>query len=216
VRLKCGHNDAAAVLVAKLKSLTQKANIWKKTLQPDRAHLDNAKRTLELIDWIEEKRILTSLETLFRNILKRKISSPIHMTAISARQIGKVTWCILGDDDSSFYHARASARLRTNKIKIIEQEGMCFFTHKEKERIFTDYYRDILEKSAQIQSLIGLDEVYPNQEDLSSLSQPFTEQEVLKALKQIRRDKSPGQDGFGSAFYYDFWTTVKIDIMNFS
>jgi hypothetical protein len=31
--------------------------------------------------------------------------------AIAARQIGKVTWCVLGDEDSRFYHARASTRL---------------------------------------------------------------------------------------------------------
>jgi preprotein translocase subunit Sss1 len=42
-------------LVAKLKFLRQKANIWKKTLKPDRAHLNTTKITLDLIDWIEEK-----------------------------------------------------------------------------------------------------------------------------------------------------------------
>jgi hypothetical protein len=62
---------------------------------------------------------------------------------VSARQIGKITRCRLGDEDSGFYHAQASARLRTNKIKIVESKGIQYFTHKEKERIFTKYYRDI-------------------------------------------------------------------------
>jgi hypothetical protein len=39
-------------------------------------------------------------------------------------------------------------------------------------------------------------------------------EEIYKALKLIPRDKSPGPDGFGSAFYQDFWNIVKVDIMN--
>jgi hypothetical protein len=100
------HIDAVATLVAKLNLLRQNAKNWKKTLKPDRAHLDIAKKTLELMDWIEEERPLTHLETIFRNIVKKRIVLLIHMIAISARQIGKVTWCTLGDEDTRFYHAR--------------------------------------------------------------------------------------------------------------
>jgi hypothetical protein len=94
-------------LVAKLKFLRQKANIWKKTLKPDRAHLNTAKITLDLIDWIEEKWPLTFLEGLFRKILKKKISSLIHLVANAARQVGKLTWCALGDEDTRFYHSQS-------------------------------------------------------------------------------------------------------------
>jgi hypothetical protein len=99
------------------------------------------------MDWIEEHRALSHMENIFRNLLKRKVSHLIHLVAIAARQIGKVTWCVMGDEDSSFYHSRASARLRANHIKIVESEETRFFTHREKERDFTKYYRDILEKA---------------------------------------------------------------------
>jgi hypothetical protein len=122
------------------------------------------------MEWIEEHRALSHMENIFRNLFKRKVSHLIHLVAIAARQIGKVTWCVMGDEDSSFYHSRASARLRANHIKIVESEETHFFTHREKER------------------------------DLSSLSSPFLEQEIHNALKQIPRDKSPGPDGFGSVF----------------
>jgi hypothetical protein len=147
-------------------------------------------------------------------ILKKRISSLIHLVAIAGRQVGKLTWCVLGDEDTRFYHSRASARLRTNKIKIVESEGIRFFTHNEKERILTNYYRDILGKSALSTSLIELNEVYPNQIDLSALSRPFGEEEILKVLKDIPRDKSPGPDSFDSSFYRDYWNTIKPDIMD--
>jgi hypothetical protein len=113
-------------LVARLKTLCQKASVWKKSLQPNRSHLKNAKKAINLMDWIEEQRRLSYIETIFRNIVKRKISNLIHLVAIAARQIGKVNWCVLGDEDSSFYHARASTRLRSNLIKAVESENSHF------------------------------------------------------------------------------------------
>jgi hypothetical protein len=43
-------------LVARLKTLRQKASVWKKSLLPDRSHLNNAKKAIDLMDWIEEQR----------------------------------------------------------------------------------------------------------------------------------------------------------------
>jgi hypothetical protein len=106
------NNDALGTLVAKLKNIRRKAKGSKKTLNPDRANLSNAKQALDLMDWIEKRRPLTHLENTFKRILKNKIDYFVHITAITARQIGKVTWCVMRDEDMRFYHARASARLR--------------------------------------------------------------------------------------------------------
>jgi hypothetical protein len=146
------HVDAAGSLISKLKTLREKMKTWKKSLQP-----------------------------AFRNILERKISL-IHMVTITAKQIGKVTWCILRDEDSRFYHSRVSARLKCNKIKVVEQDGMRYFSHKEKEHILTDYYCGILGKTAITQYLIDLKEVHPNHSDLSTLTLPFSEEKSLVLL----------------------------------
>jgi hypothetical protein len=96
-------SDATGTLVVKIKILRKKAKVWKKSLLPDRSHLNNAKRALDLMDWIEDQRALSHIEKVFRNLLKRKIVDLIHLVAIAARQIGKVAWCVLGDEDSSFF-----------------------------------------------------------------------------------------------------------------
>jgi hypothetical protein len=59
------HADAAGNRVSKLKTLRGKTKSWKKSLQPDMAHLNIAKQTLALIDRIEEKRPLSVLEIAF-------------------------------------------------------------------------------------------------------------------------------------------------------
>jgi hypothetical protein len=173
-----------------------------------------AKKALDIMDWIEERRRLIALELTFTSILKRKIAHLIHITAIAARQIGKVTWCVLGDEDTRFYHAWASARLRVNSIKSIEVNGTRFFTHKKKERVFTDFYHNIMGSLAPTQSLIELGDLYPNPTNLTSLCSPFSEQEIYKALKEIPRDKSPSPDDFGSGFYQDLWSLVKSDTLS--
>jgi hypothetical protein len=148
---------------------------------------------------------------VFRTILKKKIAQVIQILAISARQIGKVTWCVLGDEDRRFYHTRASARLRVNTIKVLESDGVRYFAHKEKECILTANKRDIMGKQAVSQPLIDFREVYPDHSVLTPLSKPFSEQEIYKALKQIPRDKSPtglGQNSIRTC------NIVKTDILN--
>jgi hypothetical protein len=66
----------------------------------------------------------------------------------------------------------------------VESGGSKFFTHKEKECVFTNYYREILGKAFTPQYLIDLDAVYPNSVDLTPLSVPFSEIEIHKASSQ--------------------------------
>jgi hypothetical protein len=37
--------------------------------------------------------------------------------------------------------------------------------------------------------------------NLSSLDDPFSEQEVLASIKQLPRDKAPGPDGYTGCFF---------------
>jgi hypothetical protein len=75
----------------------------------------------------------------------------------------------------------------------MQEDGIIFFNHKEKERIFSNFYRNILGKTAETQPLIKLEELYSTSPNRSSLSRPFSEKEILHALKQIPRDKSPAR-----------------------
>ena len=56
-------------------------------------------------------------------MVRQKIVDPIHCVAVAARQIGKVNWCVLGDEDMGLYHKSASARLCADQIKVIQHNG---------------------------------------------------------------------------------------------
>jgi len=47
-----------------------------------------------------------------------------------------------------------------------------------------------------------------NSENICSLEEPFTSQEIRKALFDIGPLKAPGPDGFHALFYQHFWSTV--------
>ncbi|WVZ87246.1 hypothetical protein U9M48_033916 [Paspalum notatum var. saurae] len=49
--------------------------------------------------------------------------------------------------------------------------------------------------------------------DLSSLEEPFTEEEVLSAIKELPVDRALGPDGFTGAFYKANWSFIKADVL---
>ncbi|WVZ65991.1 LOW QUALITY PROTEIN: hypothetical protein U9M48_015270 [Paspalum notatum var. saurae] len=49
--------------------------------------------------------------------------------------------------------------------------------------------------------------------DLTHLEAPFTEEEILEAIRNLPPDKAPGPDGFTGAFYRSCWPVIKADLM---
>lgn len=50
-------------------------------------------------------------------------------------------------------------------------------------------------------------------DDRCSLELPFSEEEVLSALRGMSKDKAPGPDGFTMAFFSHCWEVIKDNVM---
>ena len=46
------------------------------------------------------------------------------------------------------------------------------------------------------------------------LTNPYSEEEVRKAVFQMEHNKAPGPDGFPAEFYQNFWDLIKNDLMD--
>jgi hypothetical protein len=50
-------------------------------------------------------------------------------------------------------------------------------------------------------------------QSVSSLDEPISDQEVWNAIRGLPNDKAPGPDGFTNHFYQSCWTIIKVDLM---
>lgn len=178
-----GGTDMAAILNYKLKNLRKEIKIWKKNCRPINAYIDCCKFTLSFLDWLEEGRPLSFLEFFFRGMVKEKLQFFVHASALAAWQRGKIIWCVLGDEDTRFYHSRASARLRGNKIKVIHDDGACLFSHQAKQETLTKFYRDLMGVGGLSSYDIEIESLYENQVNLASLTQPFPQSEIVEEIR---------------------------------
>jgi hypothetical protein len=51
-------------------------------------------------------------------------------------------------------------------------------------------------------------------EENGFLTEPYSEEEVMKAIFLMEHNKAPGPDGFPAEFYQTFWDTIKLDLLD--
>lgn len=131
-------------------------------------------------------------------------------------QRGKIRTAIEGDENSRFFHASASARLRKNKINVLLHNESEFFSHHDKSSILLDFYAALLGTPFQPSWTFDLTNLYPSPiPQLRHLVDPFTDDEIATAFFAMNQNASPGPDGFGPGFYRKFWHIIKGKIKDF-
>jgi hypothetical protein len=133
---------------------------------------------------------------------------------LMARQRSRVDWLREGDRNTAFFHARASARRRTNKIRVlIREDGSRCEELSEIKGMAESFYGDLFssepcDSSVVLNSIQG--KVTNDMND--ELLKPYLDEEIKAALFQMGPTKSPGPDGFPALFYQKHWALLKDDI----
>jgi hypothetical protein len=117
--------------------------------------------------------------------------------------------CRFGEDNTKFFHACASTRLRKNQIKVLHDGG------RVKAELLRAFYVSLLGTSTPPVWGFDLRATMRSVAGLQELDRPFTIQEAKDAVGAMRTDSSPGPDGFGPAFFRTFWDIVSPDLMAF-
>jgi mannosylglycoprotein endo-beta-mannosidase len=86
--------------------------------------------------------------------------------------------------------------------------------HVAKEEVVHSHFKSTTERGDPRTNDFNWEAIHFNDPDLSSLGEPFTEEEVRNAINQMSGDKAPGSDGFTGIFFKKCWDIVKVDIMN--
>ena len=114
------------------------------------------------------------------------------------RQRSRLNWFQSGDRNTSFFHAKASARLKKNFIEGILDENETWQEDDEKvEEVVVAYYNELFTTSQPTKFSELLQAIQPKVTPSmnQALTKNFKAVEVKLALKQMYPPKVPGSDG---------------------
>lgn len=107
----------------------------------------------------------------------------------------------LGDAGTHFFHANATIRHRGNLInELTTAENVTVSSHKDKEQILWDEFRQRLGVSEYNGFTTPPSEIINASTHLQHLEEPFSVEEIDKIVKALTNNKSPGSDGFNNDF----------------
>lgn len=120
--------------------------------------------------------------------IERQINNFLIDEEIYWKQRSMADWLREGDKNTKYFHHKASARKRKNKIWGVEdKDGKWTEDTQEVEREFCDFYYNLFTTSCPSQDHIttALLSLEPNMNDemRSQLDEPFTVEEIKVALK---------------------------------
>ncbi|KAJ6925333.1 hypothetical protein NC651_009871 [Populus alba x Populus x berolinensis] len=133
------------------------------------------------------------------------------------KQRSRIQWLSLGDRNTKFFHRSLVHRQSRNRVHgLTDEAGNQVTTNKEMGQLAVAYYQNILaappHEYQEDVSRLYTSKIPPT--SVSSLIQPFTSEEIKRALFSIPDDKAPGPDGFTSYFFKKCWGIVGADFIN--
>jgi hypothetical protein len=201
--------DAAKSITAKFKNLRRVLNEWKKSISNLKQNISNVKLILSLLNFMEESRDLSLVEWNFKTLLENKLISLLQQQKAYWKQRGKIKWATLGDAPTKFFHAQATIKFRRNLVaKLIDDQGAELVSHKDKELLIWQSFKERLGKSSF--SPVPFDPTYLDNvtADLSSLIETFSKTEIDAVVKALPSDKAPRPDGFNTDFLKKCWSLI--------
>jgi exonuclease III len=136
--------DAAGDLAARLKSFRSAAKVWKRSHRFNPKFENNCVFLIDLLDLFEETRPLSSDELRHRVSCRTTLERLVLARAAYWKQRGKFHAIVEGDENSKFFHARASQRLRRNIIRVLDVAGVTVATHEAKAVALHSFYLNLL------------------------------------------------------------------------
>nr|XP_051207036.1 uncharacterized protein LOC127322116 [Lolium perenne] len=136
--------DAAGDLAARLKSFRNAAKVWKCTHHFNPKFQNNCSFVIDLLDLFEETRPLSAEELALRVSCRDTLERLILERAAHWKQRGKFRAIVEGDENTRFFHARASQRMRHNSIRSLDIDGAVVVSHEAKAAALHSFYGELL------------------------------------------------------------------------
>jgi hypothetical protein len=202
-------------MVAKIKAFRFAAKVWKSKHRFIPLHDNGCRFIVDLIDFFEESCALSPQEIALRDDARTELAISIHKEAARWKQRGKFRAIKECDENTRFFHAMASSKLRRNHIRAIDVDGVHLVSHEAKSTALHGFYSGLLGLARKPSSSFELDALYTmvTRVDGQPLVARFTDAEIKAVLEGMDRASTPGPDGLGPSFYRAAWGTVAPDLV---
>ncbi|XP_060964627.1 uncharacterized protein LOC133033648 [Cannabis sativa] len=146
---------------------------------------------------------------------KQVLFETLNQREIFWRQRSKQLWLKNGDQNSKFFHSKASSRRRNNNIVCLKDEtGTSKFWDTGLGDLMLDYFSKIFTaEPGNCNEVLSCVSPRVTEDDNAILTRPIEDQEVKDALFQMHPDKSPGPDGMNPKFFQKYWHIVGPDVI---
>jgi exonuclease III len=208
--LPSGHDEPYQNLFHKLKNVSKGLSKWSRGLfSNSKVILHAALLVILHLDIAQESRTLSFDEQDLRASLKRRVISLAILERARKKQSSRIANIKEGDANTKFFHLRVNARRRKNHIHRIKHNGGWVTDHSRKEEILHSHFSSSMGVGQTRKRDLNWESLNFGNVALEGIDEPFTEEEVFKAISQMPTDKAPGPDGFTGAFFKRCWGTIK-------
>lgn len=196
--------NVGLILHNKLKNLKKQVMGWvHDNLQKVERRIEEHELALLSFDTEEEERVLSEEEAAHRHKLRVKLQENLRLEDYLWSKKAKSAWRRRGDKNTKFFHKIVESRASSNSISHLFIEGRKVTdlskVQKHVEDFFTLLYTEEITDRPDFGNL-NLKVITQDQSD--AIEKPFTESEILNALKDLAGEKTPVPDGFPIRFIY--------------
>jgi hypothetical protein len=183
--------------------------IWCKKKKPLQQKLDNLEeqiKQIQVLPWNDQDHILEA------NLTTRYEQTMTKLTDFYMQR-AKKQWIKDGDRNTSFFHRAIVKRKKRNTIASIKDEHDVLQCMPDRiSNTFVNYFRSIF-ASSHANTGRPFSNTPPSS-DINDYTYTIPdEKEILETLKDMKRNASPGPDGFNVEFYLATWDWISQDVV---
>lgn len=174
--------------------------------------MEGLKAKIIKFDQKEEQTPLSQDEFSERIKLRERVFELANVIEERWRQRARCKWLREGDKNTCYFHAKASARCRRNRVEAINSGDGRIVTGIQIKDVFLQH---LISSLGQTGSTLNFrpEALYVRNEELSDMNEPFSYQEVTMAVKALAPNKASGPDGLTSEFMQKNWIVLSAQVM---